>query len=170
MPGFGPAADPLLFRQKWAKPCWPCCSPLPPQGQALRVPCAVHRPRRRTNSLRSNNARLFPGVGCTARPQHKARGGCRNNDSLITENQLAETAVRFIEELKQVRQGARFGQGLSRTQGRESLQRRHSRRLLAGIHLFFLCVVHTYLPCHGKRCLLVHMQVQYIWGSYHECK
>ncbi|MDH5428121.1 MAG: hypothetical protein OEZ57_04925 [Nitrospirota bacterium] len=27
LPGFGPAADPLLFRQKWAKPCWPWHGP-----------------------------------------------------------------------------------------------------------------------------------------------
>ena len=27
LPGFVPADDPLLFRQKWAKPCWPWCSP-----------------------------------------------------------------------------------------------------------------------------------------------
>ena len=27
MPGFGPAADPLLFRQKWTKSCWPWHGP-----------------------------------------------------------------------------------------------------------------------------------------------
>ena len=43
------------------------------RGLALRVPCAVRRPRRCANSLRSNNAHLFSGVGCTARPGHKAR-------------------------------------------------------------------------------------------------
>jgi len=42
------------------------------RGMALRVPCAVHRLRRRANSLRSNNARLFPGFGCTARPHHQS--------------------------------------------------------------------------------------------------
>ena len=40
-----------------------------------------------------------------------------------------------LAPLKQVRQRAVFGQGLSRAQGRDSLQRRHSRQLLAGIHL-----------------------------------
>jgi len=43
LPGFVPAAEALLFRQKDPKPCWPWCGPLPPQGQALRVPCAVRR-------------------------------------------------------------------------------------------------------------------------------
>jgi hypothetical protein len=27
VPGLGPAAEPLLFRQKWPKPCWPWHSP-----------------------------------------------------------------------------------------------------------------------------------------------
>jgi len=52
---------------------------------ALQVPCAVRRLRRRANSLRSNNARLFSGAGCTARPHHKAREDCGNNESLIME-------------------------------------------------------------------------------------
>jgi hypothetical protein len=43
------------------------------RGMALRVPCAVHRHRRRANSLRSDTARLFSGAGCTARPCHKAK-------------------------------------------------------------------------------------------------
>ena len=47
---------------------------------ALRVPCAVRQHRRRANSLRSNNARLFSGVGCTARPHHKARRDSWNHE------------------------------------------------------------------------------------------
>jgi hypothetical protein len=43
------------------------------RGVALRVPCAVRQPRQRANSLRSNTARLFSGVGCTARPPNQAR-------------------------------------------------------------------------------------------------
>ncbi len=47
------------------------------RGMALRVPSAVHRHRQRANSLRSNNARLFSGAGCTARPCHQARDSSR---------------------------------------------------------------------------------------------
>ena len=83
MPGFGPAAEVLLFRQKDPKPCWPWRGPLPPQGQALRVPCAVRRHRRRANSRSlpcamskgSNSARLFLRcrLHCSASPQASYR-------------------------------------------------------------------------------------------------
>ena len=43
------------------------------RGVALRVPCAVRPLRRRANSLRSDSARLFSEVSCTARPSHQAR-------------------------------------------------------------------------------------------------
>jgi hypothetical protein len=68
VPGFVPAAEPFCFGKS-------------SQNQvghtvALRVPCAVRRLRRRANSLRSNNARLFSGVDCTARPHYDARRAC----------------------------------------------------------------------------------------------
>ncbi|MEO6202602.1 MAG: hypothetical protein ABIP82_05200 [Nitrospirales bacterium] len=53
------------------------------------------------------------------------------------ESQLAEPILSFVEGLKQVCQTAGFGQGLSLSQCRDSSQRRHSRRGLAGIHPFF---------------------------------
>jgi hypothetical protein len=66
------------------------------RGMALRVPCAVHQHRRCANSLRSNSARLFPGVGCTARPCHQARGTYCERPV-----QLAEPVLSFFEGLKQ---------------------------------------------------------------------
>jgi len=66
VPGFAPADEALLFRQNDPKPCWPWCGPL---GSLRGSPI----PAARKNSLRSNSARLFHGVACTARPHHKAR-------------------------------------------------------------------------------------------------
>jgi hypothetical protein len=49
LPGFGPAADPLLFRRKWAKPCWPWCDPSgslrgsPAPSALLRTGPAEHK-------------------------------------------------------------------------------------------------------------------------------
>jgi hypothetical protein len=82
-------------------PCWPCCGPLPSQGQALRVPIR------------------FAYTGAS---------------------KFAEPVLRFLEGLKQVRQRVGFGQGHSRAQGRDSLQRRHSRE-----SIFPLTYSHDYL-------------------------
>ncbi len=83
LPGFGPAAEvlpdssrrvtPLLFREKTstADALFETQHSNFGSGVALRVPCAVRRLRRRANSLGSNTARLFSGIGCTARQHHR---------------------------------------------------------------------------------------------------
>ncbi len=66
------------------------------RGMALRVPSAVHRPRQRANSLRSNTARFFSWTGCTARPCHQARVDHREIAAQLaglTHGPLAEKSV-----------------------------------------------------------------------------
>ena len=59
MPGFVPAAEVLLFRQKDPKPGL--------QYTALRVPCDARQIRPSRNSLRSNRARRFSEFACASR-------------------------------------------------------------------------------------------------------
>ncbi len=63
------------------------------RSMALRVPCAVHRHLRRANSLRSNSAHLFSGVGCTAQPCHQAR------EPRTESRPTLRTRPKFVQEL-----------------------------------------------------------------------
>jgi len=59
MPGFGPAAEVLLFRQKDPKPCSPGCGP-------FGIPSPRHRITWLRNSLRSNSVHQIVEFGTVA--------------------------------------------------------------------------------------------------------
>ena len=69
-----PDDEPLLFRQKWPKPCWPWHGPSGSLRNATDIGGGQTRGACPEFSKGSNSARLFSDTGCTARPCHQARG------------------------------------------------------------------------------------------------
>ena len=95
---------------------------------SLRVPCAVRRLRRRANSLRSNNARLFSGVGCTARSHHKAKRDCRNYVPLNYSGPTRGACPEFLKGSNKVRRFMRASDPWTERQASVNGETTHRQR------------------------------------------